>query len=97
MTFCPCTFLQDHACGNPNHPSVVVEESRMTVGYHKGMDAEGIPGKKGIYLTGYKLSLEGIYLIGYKLLLYEQKKYLLNWIQIVAGRYLLNWIQITVV
>ena len=54
MTVYSCPFLQDHACGNPNHPSVVVEESRMTVGYHKGMDAEGI---KSIYLTGYKLLL----------------------------------------
>ena len=78
MTFYSCPFLQDHACRSPKQPSVVVEESRMTVGYHKGMDAEGIPGKKGIYLTGYKMNIKSIYLTGYKLLLYEHKKYLLN-------------------
>ena len=69
MTFYSCPFLQDHACRSPNHPSVVVEESRMTVGYHKGMDAEGIPGEKR-YLLNWIQN--------------EHKKYLLNWIQIAV-------------
>ena len=69
---------QKYAIALPSPDETISKMTEMTVGYQKGMDAEGIPGKKGIYLTGYKMNIKSIYLTGYKLLLYEHKKYLLN-------------------
>ena len=44
---------QKYAIALPSPDETISKMTEMTVGYHKGMDAEGI---KSIYLTGYKLS-----------------------------------------